>query len=417
MFLTRIWTLILFGWKYLVGVWFCCGLFLAAAAPDETVARVVIRMILAPLVSVVVVGWTYRLMQRRVLLSWWKKAPEEHRGESFARFADDHATTAGLARWPGWFLPPNRRDGAPGIPPVGVRQADGVLGRLWRTVTAPFRGLWRNVRIGTQAVFNTWVLTGPACLLWVFSWHAGWNNSFHKNYEHWWVGPLSGWLGIGIFIAAMMYVPMAQARQAATGEWRRFYEFRLVRGLIRRRALSCLGLAALYTLAAVPVTVFRILPGVAEQTGLAVFQDRETPAEMIQALNQYTFSVSLVLFPLFVGLHLVAARIYASAIREAVREGTLPADRLGEFERETLARLELLEPVSPQPRPLVVRGLRRVSGWGLRLATGTLAVVVWFLFVFQIYFAEFFNYHPFLGWMNQPLVHLPWLHYVPLHLP
>jgi hypothetical protein len=230
---------------------------------------------------------------------------------------------------------------------------------------------------------------------------------------------------------------LAQARQAATGDWRAFYEFRLVRRLIRRRRLSCLGLALLYALAAVPVTVFRILPAVQEQAELAVFRDRETPAEMIQALNEYTFTASLVLLPLFVGLHLAAARFYAGAVLGAVRDGDPTVGRIanpsyggdGDYsnepaswqlrpvERSALARLDLLTPVVRPRRNVVMRGAGRLTGWTWGLAVGALTAVVWFAFVAQIFVAEFFNYHPVLGWLNQPLVHLPWLHYVPLHLP
>ena len=48
---------------------------------------------------------------------------------------------------------------------------------------------------------------------------------------------------IALLIAAMYYVPMAQMRQASTGKWRAFYEFKIVWQLIRTRWLACLGLS------------------------------------------------------------------------------------------------------------------------------------------------------------------------------
>jgi hypothetical protein len=42
-----------------------------------------------------------------------------------------------------------------------------------------------------------------------------------------------------------------------------------------------------------------------------------------------------------------------------------------------------------------------------------LTAMVWFTFVAQIFISEFINYHPVIGWLNQPLVQLPWFHYVP----
>ena len=44
------------------------------------------------------------------------------------------------------------------------------------------------------------------------------------------------------------------------------------------------------------------------------------------------------------------------------------------------------------------------------------AVFVWFTFVAQIYVREFIAYHPLQGFMNQPLVQLPWFRYVPRSL-
>ena len=67
-----------------------------------------------------------------------------------------------------------------------------------------------NVKLGVGAIFNTWVLTLPACGLWLFAWYDGWNNSFTKGYEQAGVGPGTELLGVGLFIAAMLYVPMAQ---------------------------------------------------------------------------------------------------------------------------------------------------------------------------------------------------------------
>jgi hypothetical protein len=44
------------------------------------------------------------------------------------------------------------------------------------------------------------------------------------------------------------------------------------------------------------------------------------------------------------------------------------------------------------------------------------AAALWFAFVAQIFVSEFFNYHPVVGWLNQPLVHLPWFRYIPAGL-
>ena len=40
-------------------------------------------------------------------------------------------------------------------------------------------------------------------------------------------------------------------------------------------------------------------------------------------------------------------------------------------------------------------------------------VLIWFSFVAQIYITQFLNYHSGAGWMNQPLIQLPWFRYLP----
>jgi hypothetical protein len=107
---------------------------------------------------------------------------------------------------------------------------------------------------------NTWALTLPACLLWWFGWYDGWNNSFNKGYEQAAVGPLISLLGIAWFITAMFYVPLAQARQAVTGEWRSFYQFRLIWKIVRDRWVYCVLLAVLYALLSVPLSVLKTSP-------------------------------------------------------------------------------------------------------------------------------------------------------------
>ena len=45
---------------------------------------------------------------------------------------------------------------------------------------------------------NTWVLTLVPSLLMLFSWEAGWDNSFNKGYEQAAIGPTTGTLGIDL---------------------------------------------------------------------------------------------------------------------------------------------------------------------------------------------------------------------------
>src|SRR5207244_3788052 len=90
---------------------------------------------------------------------------------------------------------------------------------------------------------------------------------------------------------------------------------------------------------------------------------------------------------------------------------------LADTERELLERLDLF--TEARQGPVWPLALRVMSWAGTRLsrALGRVALaVLWFLFIAQIYVAEFLQNHGAWGWLNQPLVQLPWFHYVPARL-
>lgn len=259
--------------------------------------------------ALIVVGWTYRLMQRSALRAWWKQSALAEEGLTFGRFAAGSHLTAVHGRWPNWIV---ANDGA------WNRPRSKLLRRL-------FGSLITNLRLGLQGMFNTWVLTLPAGALWLFAWHAGWNNSFYKGYEQAAIGPLIGLLGVAWFIAAMF-------------------------------------------------------------------------------------------FPACVILRLAVVRIYASAVLGAVQSGAVGEERLAEIEWESMHRLDLLRHRPAPVRPRIVRLLAWAGTRAGRAAGAAALVFIWFTFVAQIFVSEFFNYHPGVGWLNQPLVQLPWFQYIPAAL-
>ncbi len=376
--------------------------------------------------ALVVLGWTYRLMQRSVLKHWWKLSPSSAKADSFAEFVAGDAETREHIHWPNWFLAQNFRDSTGSLPShaagrgrgaAGVAKSspvDRLFGNVGRMLKALFTSLWSNVRLGVQAIFNTWVLTLPACVLMLFGWYDGWNNSFNKGYEQFQVGPGVSWLGILLFIAVMLYLPMAQAHQAVTGNWRNFYQFRLVWTLVRRRRLACFGLATLYVLCSVPLMILAsavmFLPNINPK--LADL----TPAQTIQVLNGYYFWSALFVFPAFVMLRLVAARIYGSALLKAVQGGAISQDALAENEWRALHRLGLLR-IEP---PRIRHPVWRIAAWaGTRAGRATfgfLTGLAWFIFILQFYVAQFLNYRGAPVWLNQTLVQLPWFHHIPAGL-
>jgi len=358
--------------------------------------------------ALAVLGWTYRLMQRVVLKQWWKASDSSIKGADFASFAGGDTRTDGHVHWPNWFLAQNFRAGA------RRRQGTPMLAHWLVVAKALGDSLWRNVRLGVQGIFNTGVFTLPACALMLFGWYDGWNNSFNKGYEQFWVGPAVSWLGIMLFIGAMLYVPMAQARQAVTGNWRSFYQFRLVWTLVRRRWLACFGLALLYVLGSIPLMILSgvvmFLPNIN-----AKWADL-TPAQTIQVLNSYYFWWALFVFPAFVLLRLVAARTYGTALLKAVQTGAIPQDALAEPEWQAFHRLELLLVEPPRLRHPVLRIVAWAGTRAGRITFGFLTFLAWFIFVGQLYIAQFFNYRGGPVWLNQTLIHLPWYHHLPVAL-
>ena len=115
-------------------------------------------------------------------------------------------------------------------------------------------------------------------------------------------------------------------------------------------------------------------------------------------------------------VRLAAARIYAGALVDALRAGDVEPARLGQAERSALSRLDLLGAEPAAERHPIVRAVRGTTRLAWRTAAVAAAALVWFSFVAQIFVSEFLNYHPGVGWLNQPLVQLPWFHYVPAGL-
>ena len=358
--------------------------------------------------ALAVLGWTYRLMQRAVLKQWWKLSESPAKSESFVEFVASDSRTCEHIHSPNWFLIQNFREEIRRLPEAGVGK------RLLAVLRALGESLWTNVRLGVQGIFNTWVLTLPACVLMLFGWYDGWNNSFNKGYEQFSVGPGVSVLGILLFITAMLYVPMAQARQAVTGNWRCFYQFRLIRTLVRRRWFACFGLAALYALCSLPILVLLsvviFLPNINPELA------DSTPARAIQVVNSYFFWSALFVFPAFVLLRLVAARIYGSTLLRAAQSGAIAQDALAEGEWRALHRLNLLQVEPPRRRHPVWRIVTWAGTRAGRVTFGLLTGLVWFVFIAQLYIAQFFNYRGATVWLSQTLVQLPWFHHLPATL-
>ena len=356
--------------------------------------------------ALVVLGWTYRLTRRSALKHWWRKASPTTRGRDFIDWLRRDDTTASMAHWPNWVIADQPRDAWHRVAPTGLLRKLGLGIRL------TFRSLATNLKLGIGAIACTWVLTLPGCALMLFSWYAGWQNSFNKGYELYAVGPATGISGLLLFVASLYYVPVAQARHAATGDWRCFFEFRLVWRIIRERWPGALLLAAAYLAAALPLVVIKtavyFLPNTYPQ------MESWTDEQALGFLKTYFFWAAAVFLPLFVLLRLMAGRLYAGGLLSALGRGTIKSSALARAELNALDRLELRGGLRREPGGRFVRVLAWLAGRTGRVISGIALFGLWFLFAgTTVYFAEFLNFHPVAGWLNQPLVQLPFFRYVP----
>jgi len=356
--------------------------------------------------AMIVIGWAQSFMQRTAMANWWKRRlPQEH-GTSFSNFIGGDEATRGHLHWPNWLLRQNFIHDA-------TREGDG---RGWRIFTGLSESLRRNFWFGLQGILNTSVLVLPAGVLMWFGWDYGWNQSFYKGYEQFYVGVSVSVAGVITFIAAMFYVPLAQARQATTGQWRTFFDFRLVWIIARQQWVPCLGLAFLYLLLGFIVNALKTAPNFLVGHGFEV-ADQAAGADPKGFLEKYFYWSALVGLPAFVLVRWVAARIYAAGVLRALHEFALQPADLAPAEQAALGRLGLLSapPLLPESR------LKKLIKWfSTRLGRalgGIVMFLIWVGFVTQVYFAEFLMYHEAgRAWLNHPLVQLPWFQYLPSSL-
>lgn len=346
-------TLLAFLWRYLLGAVFT----------------------LTPITAVLIVGWTQRATARTVARRWNSQAGE----------ATDES------RWPRWIMADNAGQLLADARRAGVIRAPGLVLR------ALFGSLWANAKAGVTALIPVALVVTPAALLILFAWWSGWENSFNKGYEQAWVGPVVSFIAIGYFMVAMTLLPLAEVRQALNNSWVAFFDVRFLRRLAREAKLGLIGLAILFATAGFIVAVMKV-------AALPLGNAAATPADALRVAQGYPLVIAALLFPLYVGLRLAAARLYAgAAIKLAAKDGT---SSFAARERDLLDRLSL-EPGSRD------RGaLARLAAGSGSLAMAVLAsfvmFAIWFGFVAEIYTAQFLA-HDWTHWVNHPLVQLPWV--------
>lgn len=362
-----------------------------------------------PTGAMLLIGWTYRLAQRKAIEHWWKRSGHKKSGGRFLDFLAETESTAGHIHWPNWFFAQNFK--------THLKRADGT-GRWrhrWNVFKALTESLRKNFWTGLGGLFNTAVFVLPAGLFMWFGWYDGWQNSFNKGYEEFFVGVSISWLGIFLFIAAMFFVPMAQARQATSGDWKAFYHFRVVWTVVRGQWFWCLALALGYVALAFPLHIMKSVP--AAIVGVADQVETLRPEEVKKALENYFFWWAIYALPAYVILRIAAAKIYAHGLLRALKDSHLNETDLAPMERETLSRLNLIQAAPPVERHDVWRVAVWMGTRAGRIISGFALYFIWLGFIAQMYLFEFLKYHATgIGWIKQPLISLPWITYMPLHI-
>tara|TARA_B110000014_G_C20100760_1_gene577778 strand:+ start:603 stop:1928 length:1326 start_codon:yes stop_codon:yes gene_type:complete len=378
----RLWRTVVFLIKFLIGMVFCQAIF----------------------TSFMVIGWTYRIAQRTAIKYWCKCSTRN----DFASFIQDDESSAGHGHWPNWFIAQNFRS-------LFRRQVNGGLGRhLWTIFKGFSLSLRHNLALGIQGAANTLALTLPSGMMWWFGWDYGWNISFYKSYEQSFIGPVVFLIGSLFFIAVMFYLPMAQARQAVCANWKSFWDARLIIRLIRSQWIRVLLFSGLFVLLCVPVLILKTAPSLFH---LSESQNITTSAQAADYLGKYYFLASLYVFPCYVLIRVLAARIYARGLLTCLKGNLVSIEELNPSEQILFQRLELHlgSPALPGNRFL------KIVGWmGSRMGQVFSVVVmflVWAALAGAILVSEFLNYHEAgRGWLNQQLIQLPWFNYMPSHI-
>lgn len=382
------------------------GRFVARAIRDTLLIAIGIALCARQWTSVIVVGWTFRMMRRSIYRGWWKRSPVR----SAVRFEDLDSTAASSefprSPTPRWIVAENYH-GIINRP----RPDGGVASRLRKLVRLPAAltgGLRANLRSAARALACTYLVTFPGCFLWLAAWYDGWNNSFNKGYEQAAVGPLTGILGNVMFMSAMMYLPMAWSHVAATGDARAFFQFGYIVRLARTRLGGSIVYAAIFAIVSFPVMIFRALPTFLTQSER---MESASPELINRTIQIYAFSTAIYVFFAYIITHRLAARLYRSATTRLLAKEPDLVDRLHPVIYKVLEELALLPSGAPPRGRPIVEAVIKTGRRGKNAVLWTAAFVVWFAVVAQIFIGQFFNYQPVTGWLNQPLVHLPSLYF------
>ncbi|PCJ59750.1 MAG: hypothetical protein COA79_10115 [Planctomycetota bacterium] len=329
--------------------------------------------------AIFVLGWTYRLMRRRSIFI-------------FSSISDNSNNNDQCLSHPNLFKKEKNDD----------YFEEGA------------KSFFRNIKMGLLALVNTSFMLAPGFILWMYAWYAGWQISFNKSYEYSSVGALLGVLGVILFSLAMLYVPMAQARFAFTQQWKTFYQFRVNMILISQQVKSYALFALLILFFAVFTNLFKTLPMFFSGMNLGI--EDMSDEQLLAFMKNYFFVGTFIVMPLFFIIKRFMAKLFAKALILSVQRELLSQKDLSELEWKILNKFNLTEVDKEASSGLIWSLIKKNTSRVFKAQMLLLTFLLWTAFCFQIFVSEFLNYHNNEGWVNQPLIQLPYFKYIPNHL-
>ncbi len=352
--------------------------------------------------AILVVGWTTRWMRRQIWQGWWRAAGSNS-DLSVNQLASLIHLDVNGDRPPRWivadhFLERWNALAPDGTPPTRLRK----LIRLPRLLVG---GLFTNLQEGIRTLAATLCITGPGCFLMLAGWRYGWDNSFLKGYEQAYIGRITGFIGVLLLIPALIYLPMGWAHLAASGRFRAFFDRRLIMAVTRSRLAWITLWVAMLAVFAAPLHIawVRVYNTAEEFPWLS-----EASPEQLQSFIQgYVFNTCFLVAPLYLISRLLAARIYRVGLPLVLVQRP---DLAGNLEHPLWAGLSALGLFQAKPHsrrhPVVAKALA-TGRWGTRTILWILLPVLCFVFIAEMFVAQFLHAHDFLIWINPVLLHLP----------
>ncbi len=345
-----------------------------------------------PLTAPLVMGWLLGYMRNKSIQVLVKKSADKPVCFGYKGLENKH-----ILYWPNWSWVSNE-DGC-----------ENKKSRIRRFVGHYFGAVKHHYKNGLLAILNMWLLTFPLCLLWLLMWNTGHDMNFNKSYEEIGLPVFTSFASILCFSFLMMYLPIAQARQALHDNWRRFFDFKVIMRIARQVRFRLLFMAMLYGLGSIGLILMtKVL--VADFEAIYGLDMEDTKAVKDAVFGHYMM-IAFFFFAGIVFLKRMSAKIYAIGLLKALRKGALDEDSLTPLEYDFLiTRLGNKEQPEIESRKVI-----KILKWPVKHALNIFIIlstlVVWCGFVFTIYIGQFTN-NNMLDWLLHPLVHMPYI-YIP----